>query len=203
MKNGKKIGILGGTFNPIHCGHLYLAESAMKAASLDEVLFIPSGVSYMKDQREILSPVDRMEMVKLAISNYPNFNTSSIEINKAGNSYSYETILELKEQYHDVDFFFLTGADTLFSIESWKNPDVIFREAAILAAYRVGVSLEALQQQIIYLQKKYAADISLTAVTHVDISSTDIRHLVKNGASIKGLVPFEVEHYIKQHCFYK
>lgn len=202
MKNGKKIGILGGTFNPIHCGHLYLAESAMKAASLDEVLFIPSGLSYMKNQREILSPVDRMEMVKLAIRDYPNFNTSSIEINKVGNSYSYETILELKEQYRDVEFFFLTGADTLFSMERWKNPDIIFREVAILAAYRIGVSLEALQQQISYLQGKYAANIHLTAITHVDISSTDIRQLIKRGDSIHGLVPSAVECYIKQHHFY-
>lgn len=203
MKKRKKVGILGGTFNPIHCGHLYLAESAMKAAALDEILFIPSGISYMKDQREILPPADRMKMVELAIREHPKFRVSSIEIEKTGNSYSYETIQELKSEYPDVDFFFLTGADTIFSMESWKNPDIIFREAIILAAYRTGVSLDGLKKQIAYLQNKYEADIRLIAVEHVDISSSEIRKAIKKQETVHGLIPAAVEKYIEIKHLYK
>lgn len=202
MTAKKKVGILGGTFNPIHNGHLYLAECAMQAEDLDEILFVPSGVSYMKDQREILPAMERMEMVKLAIKENPNYKASSIEIEKAGNSYSYETILSLKEEYPDTEFYFLTGADTLFMMESWKNPDIIFRETVVLAGYRTGVSLDGFKEQIYYLGKKYQAEIHLTAIGHKDISSSEIRQLLKAGSSIYGLVPPHVEQYIAQQHFY-
>lgn len=202
MKPAKKVGILGGTFNPVHCGHLHLAKCAVHAAALDEVLFIPSGISYMKDQTEILSAERRLEMVHLAVRDCKDYRVSEIEIQKSGNSYSYETILALKEQDPSVKYFFLIGADTLFMIEHWKNPEIIFRETTLLAAYRIGTSLETVQRQIRYLCEKYDADIQLAAVGHMDISSSDIRQLVKAGSSIQGLVPESVEQYIRQHHLY-
>ncbi|HCT91407.1 MAG TPA: nicotinate-nucleotide adenylyltransferase [Lachnospiraceae bacterium] len=202
-KNHKKVGILGGTFNPIHLGHLRLAEKAMRAASLDQVLFIPSGISYMKNQQKIVPAKDRMAMVQLAIQGNPHFRVSAIEIEKKGNSYSHETIRELQRQQKDTKFFFLTGADTVFSMENWNNPAYIFRSVTILAAYRTGVSLEQLQEKIEQLKKLYQADIRLIAADHIDISSSQIRKAISEGTSVRELLPRTVERYIKDHHFYE
>lgn len=199
----KKVGILGGTFNPIHCGHLHLARKALETARLDQILFIPSGVSYMKKQSEILPAQIRMEMVRLAISKYSEFEVSAIEIEKSGNSYSHETIRELQEQNPETEFYFLTGADTLFSIETWKDPVSIFKSVTILAVYRTGVSLEELKQKVLYLEETYGARIRLTAVDHVDISSSEIRNAIRSGMPIHGLVPEPVEQYIKKNHLYQ
>ncbi len=198
----QKTGILGGTFNPIHCGHLHLAKKAMDVAGLNQIVFIPSGVSYMKDQREILPAEERIRMVKLAIQSHPEFALSTIETDRDGNSYSHETIQALQQQHPDTEFFFLTGADTVFAIEEWKDPVSIFRSVIILAACRPGVSQQNLQTQITYLKDKYQADIRLIMQDYVAISSSSIREALKNGASIHGLVPQAVEDYILQHHFY-
>lgn len=199
----KKVGILGGTFNPIHCGHIHLAECAMKKAGLDQILFVPSGISYMKDQSEILPAFHRLEMVKLAIEGYPAFTVSDIEIQKAGNSYSHETIWALQERYPDVRFFFLTGADTIFSIESWKDPVSIFRAVTILAAYREGTSLKQLLDQIDYLKGRYDADIRLIAADHVDVSSSELRAAIQSKRAVDGLLPQPVKEYIARNHLYQ
>ena len=157
----------------------------------------------MKEQKEIVSASHRMEMVKLAIEDFPRFEVSDIEIKKSGNSYSYETISELQEEYSNVQFFFLTGADTIFSIESWKEPAGIFRTVTILAAYRTGTSLEQLKQQILYLKEKYGANIQLISDDRVDISSSEIRNAVRTGKSFIEFVPQKVEAYIEKHNLYR
>lgn len=205
MKNDhcKKTGIFGGTFNPIHCGHLHLAEKALRAVGLDEILFVPSGISYMKDQKEILPARERSEMVRLAIWECPAFKVSSIETDKPCNSYSHETIRELKQEQPDTEFYFLTGADTVFSMEDWKDPISIFHSVTILAACRPGVSQDGLKKQISYLHSKYQADIRLISADYIDISSSDIRKAIKSGKSIRGLVPPIVEEYIlKNHLYH-
>ena len=199
----KKVGILGGTFNPIHNGHIHLAQKALDAVDLDQILFIPSGISYMKNQNEILPPDIRMEMVQLAAMDNSHFSVSDIEIEKGGNSYSHETIRTLQEQQPQTEFFFLIGADTLFSIEKWKDPQSIFQSVTILAAYRIGVSLEELQDQVVRLQDLYGAKIQLIAVDHVDISSSGIREMLRLGSSIHGLVPQAVEEYITVRQLYR
>ena len=201
-KEKQKTGILGGTFNPIHCGHIHLAQKAMSAAGLDRVLFIPSGVCYMKDQSEILPTKERIKMVKLALQEYPYFDISTIETDRQGNSYSHETIHALQRQCPDTEFFFLTGADTIFAMEEWKDPVSIFRSVVILAACRPGISQERLQEQISYLKSKYEADIRLIVQDYVDISSSDIRRALRNRGSIHGLVPQSVENYIRINHFY-
>ena len=199
----KKVGILGGTFNPVHLGHLRLAEKAMLVASLDQVLFIPSGISYMKNQQEIVPARDRMAMVQLAIQGNSRFRVSNIEIEKKGNSYSHETIRELQKQQKDTQFFFLTGADTVFSMENWKDPADIFCSVTVLAAYRTGVSLEQLKKKIEQLKILYQADIRLIASDHIDISSSQIRKAISGGISVHELLPQAVEQYIKEHHFYE
>ena len=121
-----KIGIMGGTFDPIHLGHLALAEKAFQFIPLDFVLFIPTGISYRK--KDVTDAVHRKNMCELAIRNTPYFYLSEIEINKKGNTYTYETLQDLKRQYENSELFFIIGADSLFSIETWKCPDLIFQE---------------------------------------------------------------------------
>ena len=119
----KKVGIIGGTFNPVHLAHLMLAETAYETMELDEVLFIPSGCSYMKDESIIVSAKDRVNMLGLALAENPHFALSMMEIERQGNSYTCETLRELSEKYPDWELYFIMGADNLFDIENWKNPD--------------------------------------------------------------------------------
>lgn len=204
MKEEKyKIGILGGTFNPIHNGHLYLAKVAMEKAGLNCIMFIPSGISYMKDTSIILPAKDRLEMTRLAIGENPSYHVSSIEIDKGGNSYSFETIEALKNMYPECEFYFIIGADTLFHMEEWKKPEVIFAQTVILAAYRSGEQLDTCRRKIVQLKEKYNAKIDLIATDPVDISSTKIREAVKSGQSLDALVPHAVGEYILKNSFYR
>lgn len=135
----RKIGIMGGTFNPIHNGHLAIAEKAREQFSLDQVLFMPSGVPYMKDQREVLPVQARCAMTALAIKDIPGFELSAIETADAAqgkNTYTCDTLRKLKIADPDAAYYFILGADSLYALESWKNPELIFRNCTILAAVR-------------------------------------------------------------------
>lgn len=199
----KKTGILGGTFNPIHMAHLIIAEIAQEEAGLDEVLFIPSGCSYLKDAADILPAKDRIRMTGLAIEDNPNFALSTIEIDREGNSYTCDTLEELKERYPDQEFYLILGADNLFTMEQWKDPEVIFRDAKILAAVRGSKRHADMEDKIADLKEKYDADITLLHVSHVDISSSMIREKIAQGHSIRYMVPEKVREYIVKNHFYE
>lgn len=194
---------MGGTFNPIHTGHLLLAENARSFFGLDEVWFLPSGCSYMKAQSEVLSADIRLHMTRLACSTNPYFRVSDIETKREGYTYTSETLTTLNNRYPEYDFFFLVGADTLFSMETWKNPDIIFSKAGILAAVRNGRDPEELQKQADYLMNKYNARISLIPSDTIEISSSDIRSRRKNGKSIRYLVPDSVLQFIEEKKLYE
>lgn len=198
----RRIGIMGGTFNPIHLGHLMIAEKAYEDLSLDQVLFIPSGNSYMKDSREILDSRIRMAMVQEAISDNPHFALSDIEVNKTGNSYSCETIADLKKLHPNDDFFFLVGADSLFMMEEWYQPEKIFQEVTVAVAVREGHPEGELDDQIQYLKKKYDCEILKLTCRNVDISSTQIRTLLKDGKSIRYLLHHKTEKMILDMGYY-
>ncbi len=198
----KRVGIMGGTFNPIHLGHLMIAEHAYEALRLDKVLFIPSGNSYMKDNRLILDSGIRFSMVQEAIADNPHFEISSIEVRKTGNSYSCETIADLKREQPDTEFFFLVGADSLFMMEEWFQPHRIFQEVTVAVAVRDGQDIEVLQGKISQLEKKYKCCIILMTCRNIDISSTEIRDLRKAGKSIRYLVhPLTEQTIIKQRYY--
>lgn len=199
----KRIGIMGGTFNPIHMGHLMLAEHAYEELCLDRVLFIPSGNSYMKDNRLILDSRIRFSMVQEAIRDNPHFEISSIEVEKPGNSYSCETIADLKLIYPDTEFFFLVGADSLFMMEEWLQPHRIFGEVTVAAAVREGHGNEALPEKIRQLEKKYECRIVLLTCRNIDLSSTQIRELRKAGRSIRYLVHSSTEKTILENKYYE
>lgn len=198
----KKIGILGGTLNPIHNGHLIMAETARSAYDLDEVLLIPSGCSYMKDQGEILPGKIRLEMTRLAALENPYFKESAIETEREGNTYTCETIKQLKHQEPDAELYYIVGADTLFSMESWKNPEEIFSSCVTLAAVRDGWQDERLLKQAAYLAEKYHADIRMLPSLHIEISSTEIRKRCRLRQSIRYLVPECVRAFLEQNGYY-
>lgn len=199
----RKIGIMGGTFDPVHIGHLVLAQSAMEAEDLDEVWLVPTGCSYMKEDRKVLSPKERYEMTKLAVRENDKMRCLDIEIKREGYTYSYETLEELRKEYPEDLFFFIFGADCLFTIETWKYPERIFASASVIAAMRDGADIAAMELKIAELSQKYEARIRLLPFLNLEISSTDIRERVRVGKSIRYLVPDKVLDYIAEKGFYK
>ncbi len=199
----KHIGILGGTFNPVHTGHLILAEAARDQFMLEKVWLIPSGCSYMKDTSKILPGQVRLKMVNLAIQDHDGFASNDIELKREGNTYTCETLSQLHALYPDTCFYFIVGADTLFYMENWKNPEKVFAQAVILAAVRDGADRSALEKQAAYLQNKFDADIRFMDSLQIEISSTLIRENCKSGKSNRYLTPEPVRRFIEENGYYK
>ncbi|RHR32539.1 nicotinate-nucleotide adenylyltransferase [Clostridium sp. AF19-22AC] len=198
-----KIGIMGGTFDPIHIGHLLLGEFAFEQFELDEIWFLPNGNPPHKDTDEMdTSLVHRVSMVKAAIKGARHFKVSLHEA-KEGVHYTYKTMLEFHELYPGNEFYFILGADSLFSIEQWKFFKEIFPTCTILAAMRDDKDVGDMQKQIAYLKEKYAADIELLRAPLLEISSTTIRERAAKGLTVHYMVPDAVAAYIKEHHLYK
>lgn len=198
----RKIGILGGTFNPIHFGHLLLGEWALDAVGLDQVWIVPAGVSYMKEQSNIASAEDRLRMVSLAAEDNPRFRCLDLEIRRRKRTYSYETMEYLQKSYPEDAFFFILGADCLFSIETWKNPERIFRSCTIVAAVRDDVALPAMEEKRLELEQRFESRILLLPFIRMSVSSTEIRQRIRNGQSVRYLVPDKVLSYIEEKRLY-
>ncbi|MBR5943421.1 MAG: nicotinate-nucleotide adenylyltransferase [Lachnospiraceae bacterium] len=199
----RKIGILGGTFNPIHFAHINLALKAYEEYELDEVLFIPSGISYMKKDMDILDAKTRCELVSLAINDYPFFKLDTIEVDRAGNSYTFETLLKLKER-EEAAYYYIVGADTLFMIEKWKEPKQVFDLSVLLVAVRDEYDKKAVLEKIAELENKYNARISIIhGMNALDISSTKIRDALKRGKSIDEYVPKKEGQYILERGLFQ
>ncbi len=199
----KKIGIMGGTFNPIHIGHLLLGQWAMEEAELDGVAFIPTGNSYLKDRSELLPGEERLAMTRLAISDRECFCSLDMEVERGGDTYTCETLDALHTLYPQAKLYFIVGADCLFSIENWYHPEEIFKRCILLAASRGGMPMELLEQKQRELTQKYGAEIQLTAFPNIEISSTDIRRRRREGRSIRYLVPDSVRDYIEYKGYYQ
>jgi nicotinate-nucleotide adenylyltransferase len=196
---------MGGTFDPIHIGHLILAESAREAADLDEVRFIPSGHSYFKDQRSdrVSSPEDRLEMTRLAIAGNPCFSVSSMEIDRGGDTYTYETMEQLKAEEPETDFYFIAGADSIAQMRTWYRPERLFAVCTILAAVRSDETGDAaLLHEIDGLKKDFSAKVNLLPMHNIQISSSEIRSCVRENRSIRYRVPDAVADYIREHALY-
>lgn len=199
----KKVGIMGGTFDPIHYGHLILAQNALDIFSLDEILFVPSGTPWLKESTKVLSKNKRVSMTGMAIEDNPDFALSTIEIDREGNSYSYETVEELKRMQPKTDFYFIMGADSLLEIERWKHPDRLMAECTLLVAVRDDCDREGLEKQIIYLTDKYQADIRILPANRIDISSTKIRRMIREGKSVRYMLPDQVIRFIQKNHLYR
>ncbi len=198
----KKVGILGGTFDPIHLGHLILAENAYSSFDLDVVLLMPSGNPPHKSADEITSKEHRNTMVQLAIDDNRHFKISLFEQEREGFIYTADTLKLLKENNEDCDYYFIVGGDSFMSMDKWYKPEQIFENAVILAAVRDDVDDAALKERADFYKQKYNADIRILKIPAIEISSSVIRDRVKVGKSIKYLVPKDVERYIYNNKLY-
>ncbi|CRZ34398.1 nicotinate-nucleotide adenylyltransferase [Herbinix hemicellulosilytica] len=198
----KKVGIMGGTFNPIHNGHLFLAEHAYDQAKLDYILFMPTMNPPHKADIDVLSAEHRLNMVKLAIKDNPNFVLSDIELNRPGITYTSDTLKILKEKEPDTEFYFIVGADSLMMMTQWKDPQTVFNLSILVAGGRENYSLEQLRKQANYLEKTYNGKIILLDMPYIGISSELIRERIAKNKSVRYYVPDEVLDYIKRHNLY-
>ena len=182
----ERIGILGGTFDPIHIGHLIIAEQARDQYQLDRVLLIPSGHSYFKDNRsKKVQPAQvRLEMTKIAAGSYKPFEVSDIEVNRPGNTYSFETLEELKALNPESELFFIVGADTICSMRTWREPQRIFDVCTVLAAMREDqVDPEEFKKETEALERDFGARIYPVSIPNIGISSPQIRARAAFGKS--------------------
>ena len=200
-----KIGIMGGTFNPIHNGHLTLAFAALKQYALDEVWFMPSGLPAHKSNSELLPAEIRLSMVKLAIAEKENFVASSFEIDREGFTYTSDTMVALAKEYPDAEFFFIIGGDSLMKFHHWVRPDVISAHAVLLAAGRYGYSQEELKSQVQHLKQTYGTKVFLLDMPEVHTSSHEIRNLCKIGQyqELIDYVPERVLQFIMEQKLYQ
>lgn len=197
---GKKICIYGGTFNPIHFGHLLIATYAYEELNLDKLFFVPSNISYLKSN--VLASAHRLKMTELAIADYENFELSSLEIDRGGNSYSYETVDYFRKKYPDADIFFLVGADSYLYMENWLNPGLIFSSATVAVALRDSSDTDVLLEKSKIYQEKFNAKTVLLNPKRFDYSSSEIRKRVSDGLCIDFFVPKTVSDYIKRERLY-
>ncbi|MBU4304667.1 MAG: nicotinate-nucleotide adenylyltransferase [Candidatus Omnitrophica bacterium] len=187
----QRIGILGGTFDPIHLGHLFLAETARLNLKLDKVLFIPAWRPPHKNRADISDAEMRYAMIKLATAGNPWFCPSRIEIKKQDVSYSVETLRSLRKRYPDADFYFIIGSDALPELKTWKQIEEIYELCRFVVAPRPDMEKCSLPKKALFLKGGF-----------LNISSTTIRQLLRSGKAIRYLVPEKVYQFIKKHNMY-
>lgn len=196
----KRLGIMGGTFDPIHYGHLVTAEAARTLFHLDQVIFVPSGRPPHKRERNTSESEHRAMMTQLAIITNPHFFFSRVELDREGYSYSYDTVRYFIERYGaGTEIFFITGADAILEIATWRKADALLQICNFIAASRPGFDLAGLER----LPQGWRDKIALFEIPALAISSTDIRRRVARGESIKYLLPESVENYILKQGLYE
>ncbi|WP_022778568.1 nicotinate-nucleotide adenylyltransferase [Butyrivibrio sp. AE3009] len=199
----RRIGILGGTFDPIHNGHLLLGESAREQFDLDRVIFIPNNLAHLKNRAKVTSGDIRYQMVKMAISDNPYFTCSRLEIDKPEGCYTIDTIQDLKLMYPGDELYLILGADSVIGIDTWYKAKDLLTSCIILAAVREEDDLPSLDRKRRELKKMYNADIRLMTFNRIDISSTDIRERVVKGRSVRYMMPNECIEFMCIKGLYK
>jgi len=198
-----KIGVLGGTFDPVHLGHIMMAEEARKSLGLKEVLLVPAGQPLTRSDERITSAEHRLRMLRLAVAGSPHLKVSTVEIERPGPSFTVDTIAELRRKFGGKDeIFFILGWDSLAQLPIWREPARIINMCILVAVPRPGwtqPSLKALEKDIPGISKR----VVFLEKPRIDISATAIREKVARGESIDHLVPGPVADYIKNHGLYK
>lgn len=204
--NRRRFGILGGTFDPIHFGHLVVAEEVYAALELDEMVFVPAGVPPHKPNRKITPAEQRLAMVELAIASNPHFRISRVDIDRPGPSYTVDTLRLLREQWGEqTDIYFVIGWDSLEDLLTWHDPAGILAQLAYLVAVQRPGHTEhagyrdALEQRLPGIKER----LQVVRVPQLDISATDLRQRVRQGRPIKYQLPESVEQYIVEHGLYR
>jgi nicotinate-nucleotide adenylyltransferase len=196
----KRLGVMGGTFDPIHYGHLVTAEEAFRQFGLDEVLFVPTGEPWMKEGREVTPAEDRYLMTVIATASNPHFRVSRVEIDRPGPSYTRDTLTTLREQEGEgTELFFITGADAILEIFHWKDPEEVLSLAHFIAATRPGYDLARFEAEAPTRHSK----VDVMEVPALAISSTDVRRRTAEGRPVRYLVPEGVKTYIDKVGLYR
>ncbi len=196
-----RLGVLGGTFDPPHIGHLVLAEEARWRLALERVLWVPAGDPWRKEGKAISPAADRLAMSRLTIEGDPNFGLSTIEVERKGPSYTVETLAALQEQEPDAELFFILGEDALHDLPNWRDPAGIARLAWLAVAPREWSEAEAASLE--RMAPGIVNRIVPVPMPGIDVSATDLRRRVAAGESIRYLVPPAVEAYIRDHGLYR
>ena len=194
-----RLGIFGGAFDPIHNGHLLLAEQSREQCQLDEVWFVPTKIPPHKEADSLSPDADRVEMLKLATAGRPEFVVSEIELNRAEVSWTVDTLRQLRDERPDDELFFLIGADSLRDFPTWKEPETIAELASVVAVNRGEASLDELTAG---LKPELSASVRLVTMPGISISATDLRSRVSAGKSIRYLIPRAVEEFILAQKLY-
>jgi nicotinate-nucleotide adenylyltransferase len=196
---GRRLGVMGGTFDPIHYGHLVTAEEALVQFSLDEVVFVPTGLPWMKEERDVSPAEDRYLMTVIATASNPRFSVSRVEIDRVGPTYTVDTLRALAAANQDAELYFITGADAIFEIFDWKDPDEVLHLAHFIAATRPGYDLRRFETR----SESKQPNVSAMNIPALAISSTDVRERVREGRPIRYLLPEGVKSYIEKVGLYR
>ncbi len=199
-----KIGVYGGTFNPIHSGHLHILQEFSRRLGLERVLLIPAGTPPHKDAPALAGGKDRLNMCALAAKELEGVSVelSAIELNRAGKSYTAETLELLRGRFPKDEFYLLMGEDMFLTVDKWYRPETIFSLAALCASPRSEDGLARLKEKKAELERKFAAKCFIENIRYLPVSSTQVRELAAKGKSLQGLVPDGVERYIRERGLY-
>ena len=198
---GKSLGILGGTFDPIHMGHLRMAEHVFQRMELESIVFIPAYVPPHKLGQDFAPAQDRYTMTELAVADNPHFTVSDMELKRTGVSYTIDTIRQLHKQYADRELNFIIGADSVAQLHTWHNIEEILELTRFVAVWRPGYE-DAMEELVRHLGEQAKEIVLLLDKPVYDISSTEIRTRIRQGLGLAGLVPPAVERYIYEHGLY-
>jgi len=199
----KRIGIMGGTFDPIHNGHILLGKQAYMEYGLDEIWFMPSHIPPHKKDHHITDSEDRVNMLRLALADLPYCKVSEFEMQREGNTYTAQTLELLREAYPEYQFYFIIGADSLFQLETWYHPEKVMALTSFLVSERECESGgRTFNEQISHLHETYGADIQVLHNEEVDIASAEIRKRIQEGKDVTKDIPKAVDTYIKAHGLY-
>ena len=200
----KKVGIIGGSFDPIHFGHLRIAQIALEEQNLKEILFIPSGNPPHKITKDLSPAIDRYNMVELAVKDNQHFEVCDYEIHEVGITYTILTIKDLQKRYsQDTVFSFILGADAFLDMDAWKDLEEFLSMVELIILSRSYYKASRVEEKIQIYQNKYKCNIKTIYAKTLNTSATSIRKLVNSGKSIRYLVPDEVDKYIRKHGLYK
>ena len=191
------VGLFGGTFDPIHNGHIEAANSAHLILKLDKVIMVPAGDPYLKRTKLVASPKERYRMVSLAIQKIPSLEVSDIEIFRSGPSYTIDTVRELKREGHEV--IVLLGTDSIIEMDKWQDPDLLHSECEVVGLTRPGFQIDKSKS---YLSRQRKYSLRTIEVNSPEISSTRVRNLIQEGVDVADLIPQEVNEYIKKEKLY-
>lgn len=203
MQHFDKIGILGGTFNPPHLGHIYMAKMAAADFSLDKVILLPVGSPPHKKDISIADSMHRLNMLEIIKGDDPNLVISDIEIKRQGYTYTVDTLTALSETIKNAVFYYLIGEDTLYELETWKNYKTVFSMTEFICIPRPGKDNRDIKEKLKYFKNKYNKTIALSPHTGPDISSTEIRRLISLGKDTDGLIPEQLRRYIDDNKLYR